>query len=106
MAPYARGCGPAQSGAASGACSINVACGGGGGPVVVTGMGSQSPSQPARRRRMVRGSSPSIQQVIHSYMVFHLVGNLCLVDIDFRSSLDLYYKYPMPWQGMSHLKSI
>ena len=63
VAPYARGCGSAQTGAASGACSINVACGGG--PVVVTGMGSQSPSQPPRRRRMVRGSSPSIQQVNH-----------------------------------------
>ena len=79
VAPYARGCGPAQSGAASGACSINVACGGGGGPVVVTGMGSQSPSQPPRRRRMVRGSSPSIQQVNHSVSydrVFHLVADL------------------------------
>ena len=61
VAPYARGnCGPVPVGGGgggvggvSGACSINA------GPVVV---GSQSPSQ-LPRRRMVRGSSPSIQQV-------------------------------------------
>ena len=61
VAPYARGnCGPVPvggggggGGGVSGACSINA------GPVVV---GSQSPSQ-LPRRRMVRGSSPSIQQV-------------------------------------------
>ena len=52
VAPYARGCGPVPvgggGGGVGGACSINA--------------GSLSPSQPPRRR-MVRGSSPSIQQV-------------------------------------------
>lgn len=52
VAPYARGCGPVPvgggGGGVGGACSINA--------------GSLSPSQPPRRR-MVRGSSPSIQQI-------------------------------------------
>ena len=58
VAPYARGsCGPVpvgsgSGGGVSGACSINA--------------GSLSPSQPPRRR-MVRGSSPSIQQVQEFY---------------------------------------
>ena len=54
VAPYTRGCGPVPGGVSTGACSINA------GPVVVGG--SQSPSQQPRRR-MGRGSSPSIQQV-------------------------------------------